>query len=70
MFQENVTTGKLLRPKEVAEFIGVRERTIYRLAHNGKIPAFKLGGQWLFNEEIIRQWLGQQMIRNWVNPKE
>ena len=69
MFQESVAIRKILSLKEVAEFMGVREKTIYRLAHEGKMPAFKFGGQWRFDGETIRQWVNQQMIKNCVNTQ-
>jgi excisionase family DNA binding protein len=34
----------ILMIKEVAEYLEVTERTIYRLAVAKKIPAFKVGG--------------------------
>ena len=67
MFQETVATRKILSPKVVAEFMGVREKTICKMAHAGKMPAFKFGGQWRFDEETIRQWINQQMIKNCAN---
>jgi len=35
---------------EVADFLKVTERTIYRLAAAKKVPAFKVGGSWTFFE--------------------
>ena len=55
--------------KEVAELIGLNERTVYRLVNNRKIPGFKLGGKWVFNRQIIIQWLNEQIINNCIsNP--
>jgi excisionase family DNA binding protein len=36
--------GAILTIKEVAEYLKVTERTIYRLAAAKQIPAFKVGG--------------------------
>lgn len=36
--------GEILTIKEVADYLKVTERTIYRLAGAKKIPAFKVGG--------------------------
>jgi len=57
-------TETIISIRQVAEFMGVHERTVYRLANSGKIPGFKLGGKWLFDRALIRQWLGRQMLRN------
>ncbi len=35
---------------EVADFIKITERTIYRLAGAKQIPAFKVGGSWRFSK--------------------
>jgi len=31
--------------------------TIYRLANAGKIPAFKVGGDWRFKRDSIEKWI-------------
>ena len=50
----------ILTIKEVAAFLKVNERTVYRLAASKKIPAFKVGGSWRFKKEQIDQWINQQ----------
>jgi excisionase family DNA binding protein len=35
--------GGILTLKQRADFLKVMERTIYRLAHTKKMPAFKIG---------------------------
>lgn len=45
---------------EIAEYLKVAERTIYRLAAAKKIPAFKVGGAWRFSRTDIDQWIKQQ----------
>ena len=32
--------------REVAEYLKVKERTVYRLVAASDIPAFKVGGSW------------------------
>jgi len=39
---------KALTVKQVAEYLQVNERTIYKLAQAGKIPCFKVAGTWRF----------------------
>ena len=36
------------------------KRTVYRLAADKKIPAFKLGGTWRFRKADLEQWIAQQ----------
>jgi excisionase family DNA binding protein len=42
---------------EVAAYLKVGKRTVYRLASSGKIPAFKLGGTWRFRRAELDQWI-------------
>jgi excisionase family DNA binding protein len=46
--------------KDVAEYLKVTERTIYRLAAAKKIPAFKVGGSWRFSRADIDAWIKRQ----------
>ena len=50
----------ILMIKDVAEYLKVTERTIYRLAAAKKIPAFKVGGSWRFSRGDIERWIQQQ----------
>lgn len=52
--------SEILTIKEVAEYLKVNERTIYRLANKGKIPAFRVGNNWRFERAKIAQWIQQQ----------
>ena len=50
----------ILMIKDVAEYLKVTERTIYRLAAAKKIPAFKVGGSWRFSKSDINRWIQEQ----------
>ncbi len=56
----NADEGEILTLKQVADFLKVTERTIYRLAAAKKIPAFKVGGTWRFSRAEINQWIQRQ----------
>ncbi len=45
---------------EVADYLKVTERTIYRLAGAKKIPSFKVGGSWRFSKADIDRWIREQ----------
>ena len=45
---------------EVADYLKVTERTIYRLAGAKQIPAFKVGGSWRFSKKDIDFWIREQ----------
>ena len=52
--------GEILTLDEVAAYLKAGKRTVYRLASNGQIPAFKLGGTWRFSKAEIERWIMQQ----------
>ena len=54
--------GAILTIKEVADYLKVTERTIYRLAAAKQIPAFKVGGSWRFSRADIDSWIKQQSM--------
>ena len=56
----SVDEGEILTLKQVADFLKVTERTIYRLAAARKIPAFKVGGMWRFSRAEIDGWIQQE----------
>ncbi|MFH0739415.1 MAG: helix-turn-helix domain-containing protein [Candidatus Omnitrophota bacterium] len=48
---------------EVAKALKLHPYTIRRLSREGKIPAFKFGGQWRFNKIDIEMWMKQAIKR-------
>ena len=59
----STSEGEILTLKQVAEFLKVTERTIYRLAAAKKIPAFKVGGTWRFRATDIDSWIADQSMK-------
>ena len=59
-----MTTPKseILTILEVATYLKVAERTVYRLAAAKRIPAFKVGGAWRFSRSDIEQWIKRQSL--------
>ena len=43
--------------KDVASFLNVDEKTIYRLVIKGQIPGFKVLGSWRFQRRDIDAWI-------------
>jgi excisionase family DNA binding protein len=52
---------QILTIKEVAAYLKVHERTVYRLASKGEIPAFKVGNTWRFRLPDIEHWISAQL---------
>lgn len=53
-------SDEILTLKEVADYLKLAEKTAYRLAAEGKLPGFKVGGSWRFKKEDILQWIEEQ----------
>jgi excisionase family DNA binding protein len=39
--------------KEMADYLNMREQTVYRLVQQKKIPALKIGGQWKIKQQHL-----------------
>lgn len=55
---------EIMTLKEVAEYLKLAEKTAYRLAADGTIPGFKVGGSWRFRKAVIEDWIDQQTVKN------
>lgn len=52
---------EILTLDEVAAYLKAGKRTVYRLAADRKIPAFKLGGTWRFRKADLDQWIASRI---------
>ncbi len=48
---------QILTLKEVAAYLKLAKKTAYRLASEGKLPGFKVGGSWRFKREDLEAWI-------------
>ena len=55
-------SDEILTLKELAEYLKLTEKTAYRLAAEGKLPGFKVGGSWRFKSEDIDAWIQKQKV--------
>ena len=51
----------LLNVKQVAEYLQLKESTIYSWAQDGKIPAIKIGRTWRFRRSDLDNWLERHL---------
>ena len=51
---------EILTVEQVAKLLHLHAITIYRLAKEGRIPAFKVGGRWRFNRDDLEYWMRDQ----------
>lgn len=54
-------TDEILTIEEVAQYLKLAKKTAYRLAAEGKLPGFKVGGSWRFKREDVQRWINQQL---------
>ena len=62
--------GDILTLDEVAAYLKAGKRTVYRLAANGKLPAFKLGGTWRFRRGDLDQWIAKRIGKALVDDDD
>ncbi len=53
--------SEVLTVQEVADYLRIDIRTVYRLAKRGDIPCKKIGRQWRFNREEIKGLVGSDL---------
>jgi len=49
----------LLTTRQLAEYLQLSERSVYRLLERGELPAARVGGQWRFRKSAVDAWLAQ-----------
>lgn len=54
----------IMTVKELADYLKIAEKTAYRFASEGKVPAFKVGSAWRFKKEEIDAWIKRQSEGN------
>lgn len=59
----NEMTDQILTLKEVAAYLKLADKTAYKLAADGKLPGFKVGGSWRFKREDIERWIEEGKSR-------
>jgi excisionase family DNA binding protein len=57
-------TDEILPLNEVAAYLKLAENTAYKLAAEGKLPGFKVGGSWRFKREDVQKWIEEQKLSN------
>ena len=49
-------------PNDLAKILNLHPFTVTRLAREGKLPAFKVGGSWRFRKDQFERWIETQRI--------
>lgn len=62
-FQMSEVESEILMLEAVAAYLKAGKRTVYRLAQQGEIPAFKLGGTWRFRRSELVRWIAESISK-------
>ena len=55
--------------EEVSRYLRINKSTVYRMARDGTLPAWKLGNVWRYKKDSIERWIAntqkaqQQKVR-------
>ena len=56
-----MTRDKYITVDELSDYLRVHKTTIYRMLKQRKLPAFRIGSDWRFSLETIKQWQFDQI---------
>ena len=56
----SVEAIETLTPSEISRILKVHPFTVTRLAREGKLPAFKVGGVWRFRKDQFVRWIQER----------
>ena len=57
-----MTDGGILIIKELAAYLKIAGKTVYRFASEGRLPGVKVEGAWQLRRSEIDQWTKEQSI--------
>ena len=55
-----MSEDQVLTIRDVAAILKLAEKTVYSMAQDGELPAFKIRGQWRIRKLDFEQWLVDQ----------
>ncbi|MBI4712632.1 MAG: helix-turn-helix domain-containing protein [Planctomycetes bacterium] len=61
--QANRPMVHLMQLREVQEYLGLSQQTLYRLIKQGALSASKVGGQWRFKPEDVQKYITHKLNR-------
>jgi excisionase family DNA binding protein len=60
--------GDMLTAREVAEYLGIHEKQVYRLLRLGRLPGTRVTGRWIFSRRLVMEWI-EACSRETMKPK-
>ena len=58
----------MLSSREVAEYLGIHEKQVYRLLKQGRLPGTRVTGRWIFSRRLVTEWI-EASSREAVRPR-
>lgn len=55
-----MSEDQILTIKDVAAILKLAEKTVYSMAQDGELPAFKVRGQWRMRRVDFDKWIAKQ----------
>jgi excisionase family DNA binding protein len=59
--------GDMLSTREVAKYLGIHEKQVYRLLRQRRLPGTRVTGRWLFSRRLVAEWI-EACSREAVKP--
>ena len=55
--------GEIYTIAEVAEYLKISKKTVYRMARSGELPAFRAGKHWRVRQAELGAWIARSSVR-------
>ena len=57
--REGFSVRELMNTREVAEYLRIKERKVYDLVRQKRIPCTRVTGKWLFPKHLVDLWVAE-----------
>jgi len=68
--RESNMNDEIMTIKDLSSYLKINEKTIYKLAKQGKLPGIKIGGMWRFKKDAIDNWMINAGKTNYYRGKK
>jgi len=60
VFDTIPSDANMLTVRDLAIYLRLSEAKVYRMAREGRVPAFRVGKSWRFRRDVIDEWTRRQ----------
>jgi excisionase family DNA binding protein len=60
----------MMNTKEVARYLGIHEKQVYALIREGRIPATRVTGKWVFPRKLIDEWIETSAVKGFQEARQ